>query len=303
MTRFTVAAISPVVLTGPEELTSCQVMSPFVWQVKGEDRLTMLVRAVSPAHAESGVGISGTIWLASETGEDGLAFAAEERPLIAPGPAKIDIMGCEDPTVVPSEQGCIVYYTGLDPNGAAQMLYACGPDIRSIRKEGIAYASTETESNTKEATVERTSDGQWRLLFEYSRDNRSRIGIADGSSPAGYWTEHADPIAAREGMWDCWHLSTGPLLIDEDCGPLFFYNGSDRAPHWGIGWAILAGDCLSVVERCEEPLIGPPPEGRDDIEISFAASAVRRGEDIWLYFSRDDRRLFRAIIRRCEDRA
>ena len=52
-------------------------------------------------------------------------------------------------------------------------------------------------------------------------------------------------------------------------------------------------------ERCDDPLIGPPPDDDGDgIEISFAASAVRNGKDIWLYFTRDDRKLFRAVIRR-----
>ena len=142
----------------------------------------------------------------------------------------MDILGCEDPTVVPTQEGCIVYYTGLDKEGAAQLLYAAGRDIRSLRKEGIAYASTETELNTKEATVDRTDDGEWRLLFEYSRDSRSRIGIADGSGPAGYWTEHPDPIAPRDGKWDCWHLSTGPLLMDESDGPLSSTTALTRAP-------------------------------------------------------------------------
>ncbi len=300
MARYGVDRVDTIRLEGPEALTSCQLMSPFVWQPSAGGKRLMLVRAVAQDHAQTGKGISGTIWLAAEQ-EDALTFLADDEPLIVPGPGLLDCMGCEDPTVVPTDEGCIVYYTGLDPNGAAQMLYAEGADIRGIVKQGIAYASTNTESNTKEATVDRTQDGEWRLLFEYSRDNRSRIGIADGNGPAGYWTEHDDPLTAREDKWDCWHLSTGPLLVDEPGGPLFFYNGSDKDAHWGIGWAILHPDCLTVAERCDDPLIGPPPANGDGVEISFAASAVRDGDAIWLYYSTDDRRLNRAIVRRLGD--
>jgi hypothetical protein len=54
-----------------------------------------------------------------------------------------------------------------------------------------------------------------------------------------------------------------------------------------------------VVERCIEPLIvPPPPTKRMATDIAFAASVIVRNGQIHLYYSLEDRRLFRAIIRR-----
>ena len=300
MRRFAVDTIEPVVLEGPEHLLKCQLMSPYVWRGKTEANLSLLVRAVSQEHAETGKGVSGVIWYATGE-EDGLRFQSGDNPLIEPGPAAFDIGGCEDPTVVPTEKDCIVYYTGLDESDAGQLLYAEGRDIASLHKAGIAHASSKSERNTKEATVARTQAGDWRLLFEYSDDCRSRIGLAIGDGPAGGWLDRPDPIVARDGKWDCWHLSTGPMLVDEPGGPLMFYNGSDQEPAWGIGWVVLSDDCLTQQARSEEPLIAPKWGDEGEREISFAASAIRHGDVIWLYFTRNDRALYRATIRRCAD--
>ena len=300
MPNFSVETIEAVVLDGPEQLLQCRMMSPYVWRGKSGARISLLVRAVPEEHSETGAGVSGVIWYASGD-EDGLRFQSGDSPLMEPGPAAFDIGGCEDPTVVPTEQDCLVYYTGLNDSGKGELLYAEGNDIASLQKVGIAHASSRSERNTKEATVARTQAGDWRLLFEYSHDCRSQIGLAIGDGPSGGWLDRPDPVTARAGKWDCWHLSTGPILVDEPGGPLMFYNGADRDAAWGIGWVVLSEDCLTQHERCVEPLIAPKRGDRGDPEISFAASAIRHGDVIWLYFTRNDRALYRATIRRSDD--
>ena len=53
-----------------------------------------------------------------------------------------------------------------------------------------------------------------------------------------------------------------------------------------------------MVDRCIEPLIVPPPRGqRTDTDIAFAASVVVVNGEIWLYYSIEDKELYRAIIR------
>lgn len=300
MDRYTVEKIEPVAVDGPASLAECQLMSPFVWRGREGGGLSMLVRAVSQEHAKTGKGASGVIWYATGA-TDGLNFTSWREPLLVPGPDSIDIGGCEDPTLVATDEDCIVYYTGLDRTGEAQLLYAQGRDVGCLRKVGIAHASNRTERNTKEATVERTMAGDWRLLFEYSRDERSRIGLAIGEGPAGPWREQSDPLIARDGKWDCWHLSTGPMLMDEPGGPLMFYNGADQDASWGIGWVQLTQECHHAKSRSDEPLIGPQRGTKGDREINFAASAVGRDDAIWLYFTRNDQALFRATIRRRPD--
>ena len=287
---FEVLAIDPVVLTGARGFGSSRLMSPYVWRT-ADGGYSMLVRVVGEDD-----GSTGSIWYA--TG-DGLAFAASSEPALAPGSADLDIGGCEDPTRVPVGDGCLVYYTGIGPDGTAQLLWAVGTDPRSLEKRGVAHASTASDRNTKEAAVERPG-GEWMLLFEYSRDGRSRIGRAKAAGPAGPWEEEADPMQARSGSWDCWHLSTGPLLMDEAGGPVMFYNGANADAMWSIGWVRFDAACGRETARCDGPLIAAPaqdgPAGR---QMAFAASAVRIDDQtIWLFYTHDDRSLMRATLRR-----
>jgi predicted GH43/DUF377 family glycosyl hydrolase len=292
---FEVERIETLRLTGPEALFSRDLMSPYVWRPPGGP-LLMLLRAVP--RAESGDPTTGSIWLAQGE-KDGLSFAADPAPLIAPGPGLLDIGGCEDPTAVPTNEACVVYYTGMDADGDGELLYASGPDVRHLKKRGVALASSRTESYTKEATVERERSGRWRLFYEYSRGGRSRVGLADGGRFDGPWKESRnDPFRARAGHWDCWHLSTGPLLMTDRRAPVMFYNGADKTTEWGVGWLRLSDDCTHAVARCDKPLIAPPSRGAGERDISFAASAIEEADHIWLYFSKNDRSLHRAVVRR-----
>ena len=103
----------------------------------------------------------------------------------------------------------------------------------------------------------------------------------------------------REGGWDNWHLSTGPMLMDRADQPVMFYNGATRDARWRIGWIAFDAKCQRVTDRCVQPLITPPPvDDRTATDIAFAASVIKQGDDIWLYFSLEDRRLARARLRR-----
>jgi predicted GH43/DUF377 family glycosyl hydrolase len=291
---FELIAIDPIVVEGPPDLLGCELMSPYVWRTP-KGHLHVLLRTV-PRPWRPG-NVTGRIWHGT-CDEVGLCFRIDAEPLLEPGPGRLDIRGCEDPTVVPAAEECVVYYTGLDENGKGQMLYATGPDICSLSKQGVALASTKTERNTKEAAVERTSDEQWRLFCEYSRNCQSRVGIAIGEGPRGPWEERDDPFVARAECWDSWHLSTGPLVMTDLDAPVMFYNGASRDSIWGIGWVAFDRGCTRVAARSPRPLIAPPSHpvlGRD---ISFAASAIQTEHEIWLFHSRNDRNVFRARIHR-----
>ena len=292
---FNVEAIEPIRLNSSGELAQRDLMSPFVWPLQ-HGGLGLMVRAVP--RAGSPVSDTGSIWYGES--RDGLTFAMEDQPVIAPGPGPLDVGGCEDPTVVISKDGFLVYYTGVDKTmSSGQMLYAEGPDIHSMEKKGIALASSKTAGNTKEATVELTERGKWRLFYEYARDEASLIGLALGEGPAGPWREQPQLFAPRPGSWDSWHLSTGPMMHSKKGGPVMFYNGATRDARWRIGWIALDEDCTSVVDRCIEPLIVPPPQpDRYASDIAFAASVVQDGDLAHLYYSLADRTLERATIRR-----
>jgi predicted GH43/DUF377 family glycosyl hydrolase len=291
---FELVTIEPIIVDGPAEMLGNDLMSPYVWR-NPEGGLSVLLRLVpNPWHAGDK---TGRIWYGACT-ENGLKFQMDERPMISPGPGPLDIGGCEDPTVVPTGKDCVVYYTGLDDHGNGQMLFCEGPDVRHLTKRGVALASSKTERNTKEAAVERTSDGQWRLFYEYSRGRQSRVGLAHGPGPRGPWEEKEDPFHTRPECWDGWHLSTGPLLMTDPDAPVMFYNGANRDWEWAAGWIVFDRSCTSVVARSEKPLVPAPSHGNEGRNISFAASAIQTENDIWLYLSQNDRKLFRALIKR-----
>jgi predicted GH43/DUF377 family glycosyl hydrolase len=293
---FNVEKIEAVVLHGPDAVTQRDLMSPYVWKTRGKEEYQMMVRAVPKMGDE---GDTGTIWYA--TSEDGISFTATDKPVITPGPGPEDAGGCEDPTVVElPDGGYVVYYTGVDASGShGEMLYACGPSIDRLEKKGVAMASTPSQGNVKEATVDRTRNGGWRMFYEYAANDASLVGLAMGKTVDGPWEHQRQPFAPRQGHWDNFHLSTGPLLTSDKNLPVMFYNGATQDARWRIGWIAFDAEYSKVVDRCIEPLIAPPPSpNRMATDIAFAASVVFGGSHTWLYFSRADRALFRATIRK-----
>ena len=293
---FNVKAIDEITLEGPPALMARNFMSPYVW-ADPEHGFGIMVRAVvRPGEEFTDTGLIWGGW-----SRDGRRFQMLDAPSIVPGPEPHDAGGVEDPTVMRLDDGSfLVYYTGvLADRTHGELSYASGPSIDRLSKSGVALASSKSEGNTKEATVCATADGGWRMFYEYAADEASRIGLAIGSDVAGPWTEQPTPLMPREDSWDDWHLSTGPLLIDDADMPVMFYNGATHDARWRIGWVAFDREYRSVVDRGIEPLITPAPSpDRSASDIAFAASVVTPDDEIWLYYSLQDRRLARARIRR-----
>jgi predicted GH43/DUF377 family glycosyl hydrolase len=85
--------------------------------------------------------------------------------------------------------------------------------------------------------------------------------------------------------------------MDVGGDPVMFYNGADPDAAWRPGWIRFGENYERVLERCAEPLIVPPKPQNDDRDIAFAASALRDGGGIWLYYSIADRYMRRATLR------
>jgi predicted GH43/DUF377 family glycosyl hydrolase len=294
---FAVEAIESVEVKGPKAVEGAALMSPYVW---GRDKgYGILVRVVPPPGAAPAS--TGAIWYGES--DDGLSFQLTDAPVIAPR-RELDIGGCEDPTLVLLEDRALVYYTGVDTAGATgQLLVAEGPDVQHLAKTRIALASSKSQGNTKEASIDRTLADGWRLFYEYARDEASLVGLAIGPGPTGPWDEQPQPFAPRDKRWDSWHLSTGPLLTTHKDTPVMFYNGATRDARWRIGWVAFDADYRHVVDRCVEPLIAPPPRpDRALADIAFAASLLSEPDSAQsiLYYSCGDAWLERAHIRRFE---
>jgi len=295
---YVVEALETVTLdiAGPDgRLAGYDLMSPFVWTEGAVTR--MLVRVVpNPLGPHDPTGI---IW--GGDSDDGLHFTMRDDPAIVPGPNVDDAGGCEDPTVVHGEDGAyLVFYTGVDAaRSQGSLLVAKGPSLDNLQEQRVMLKAPEGEGNIKEATVAQGSDGQFRLFYEYARDNASRIGMAVGPSAEGPWTVTDDPFPIREDSWDNWHLSTGPIVQVPGQDPVMFYNGATADARWRIGWISFAPDFSRVTGRGLEPILMPPPaKTRDATDIAFAASCLVEGDAIWLYYSLEDRILRRARIHR-----
>jgi predicted GH43/DUF377 family glycosyl hydrolase len=292
---FNVEALEDVTLVGPPALMARDFMSPYIW-TEPNGRCGIMVRAVvRPGSPMTDTGIIWAGW-----SDDGLTFHMLDQPSIVPGPTEQDIGGVEDPTVLLLEDGSyVVYYTGVAADMShGEMFYAEGPAVDQLTKTGVALASTKSMGNTKEATVDRTANGGWRLFYEYAADNASRVGLAIGSDVCGPWEEQPTPFMPREDSWDNWHLSTGPTLMTDPDYSVMFYNGATQDARWRIGWIAFDRDCTRVIDRCIQPLITPPPVAdRAQTDIAFAASVIVR-DGVWLYYSLEDRRLARARLRR-----
>lgn len=285
MVAYVVEELQDVTLdiAGPEgRLVDYDLMSPFVWQENSGYRL--LVRVLPrPLHPHDPTGL---VWAGRS--DDGVYFSMATTPTIAPGARADDAGGCEDPTVLREDDGTyLVYYTGVDAaRSQGSLLMAKGPDLSDLREQRVMLKAPPGEGNIKEATLVQSTDGSFRLFYEYARDNASRIGVATGPGPEGPWTVASDPFPIREAAWDNWHLSTGPILQVDGQDPVMFYNGSTVDARWRIGWISFTPDFSAVTGRGVEPLLIPPPaRERSATDIAFAASCVTVGDDIWLYYS------------------
>jgi beta-1,2-mannobiose phosphorylase / 1,2-beta-oligomannan phosphorylase len=289
---YDVRATHDVTLERSGALADMYTLSPYVWREQGGG-YHVLLRGVNhssdPAEKVSRVyyGRSG----------DGLHFTMEKQPVLAPGPGPEDANGCEDPTVVESGEEYVVVYSGWNQaRMEGQLLCATGTEIHQLKKRGVVLPYTQRLQNPKEAALTPCPDGTWRLFFEYSRDGASRIGCASGPSLHGPWTVDDDPLTARTGMWDSWHLSPGPVLPSTSSETILIYNGATQEGVWRIGWIRFDSTVSRVIDRCDEPLLIPPPPRPGMRDVAFAASAVEHNTDIWLYYSVADKDLYRATL-------
>ena len=290
MALFTVRDDRELIVSETQPLRSLFQLSPFVW--RKDHGYQIVIRAV-PDDPDPAKKIS-SIYHGRST--DGLSFAMDDVPCIAPGPEADDLGGCEDPTVAVDGDSLYIYYTGLTRDfSTGRLLLATGRDPDMLEKRGIAIDSSDRRANPKEATIARRGDGCWTLFFEYAASDRSRIGVATAEQVTGPWNVSGDPFVSREGAWDCWHLSPGPIVPFGDRA-LMFYNGATEEPVWRVGWVLFDKDYSRVVERCESPIFSLPAPQPGYTDIAFAASALTIGDELWLYYSVADRQMRRAIL-------
>ena len=275
------------------ELAAMYLLSPFVWRAEGTWRVAVraVPRSDNPQEKIARIHLGRS--------DDGVRFRLDDVAALPPGPELDDVAGCEDPTVVAGDGENLVFYSGWNESRqTGQLLYATAElDSDTFGKRGRVLPQQSPFENAKEASVVQVVDGTWRLFLEYARSGHSAIGIASSPSISGPWTPCVDPLFARHDMWDDTHLSPGPVITLN--GHTFLvYNGANRHTQWRIGWAELDVTGTTVVRRCTEPLLTPPPPIGDATDIAFCSSAVHDGTNLWLYYTVSDKDCFRVSIDR-----
>ncbi|KGO86634.1 hypothetical protein Q765_10460 [Flavobacterium rivuli WB 3.3-2 = DSM 21788] len=295
MSKYIVKQIEEMHLECTEPLSGMYKLSPFVWKEKNTYK--MLIRAVNP----SPDALQQAARAYYGTSKDGIHFKMSDGPVLAPSTNSYDKDGCEDPTVIQLKDKYLVYYTGWNvTKREGQLMLASGKDAEKLEVQKIALKSREPYLNPKEATVKQLMNGKWTLFFEYAHENRSKLGRAFSNKPEGPWRIEGEFLKAREDSWDSYHLSVGPAIENQHQKTVMFYNGANAQAHWRIGWVEM-DEHGTITGRSEEPIITPPASKPGEVDIAFAASAILAGDEIWLYYSTEDDKPFRAILTIQED--
>lgn len=290
MSKYTVKQIDEMQLECNVPLAGMYKLSPYVWKERGVYK--MLIRAVNPS---SDVTQEAARIYYGES-KDGLHFKMDDGPALAPSTNSFDKDGCEDPSVLHYDKEYIVYYTGWNvTKREGQLMLATGKKVQKLSVNKVAIASKTPYLNPKEATLTQLKNEKWVLFFEYASENRSRLGRAYSKSPKGPWRIEGEFLKAREDSWDSYHLSAGPALVNHLYQTVMFYNGSNSQAHWRIGWVEMDAHG-TITARSEEPIITPPASKPGEVDIAFSASTILVGKEIWLYYSTEDEKPFRAII-------
>jgi predicted GH43/DUF377 family glycosyl hydrolase len=290
MAKYKVDVIEEMQLGCTDPLLGMYKLSPFVWKEKSGYK--MLIRAVNPSADVT----QEAARIYYGTSDDGINFKMNDGPALAPSTSSFDKDGCEDPSVLHVDDEYLVYYTGWNvTKREGQLMLATGATPQKLQVKKVAIYSKEPYYNPKEATLTQLKNGKWALFFEYASQNQSRLGRAFSNKPKGPWKIEGEFLKARENSWDSYHMSAGPVVENDLFQTVMFYNGSNSQAHWRIGWVEM-DEHGAITARSEEPLISPPASKPGDVDIAFSASAVLVGEKIWLYYSTEDEKPFRAII-------
>ena len=92
----------------------------------------------------------------------------------------------------------------------------------------------------------------------------------------------------------------GPAIENQHQKTVMFCNGANARAHWRIGWVEL-DEHGTITDRSEDPKITPPAPKPGEVDIAFAASTILAKDEIWLYYSTEDDKPFRAILTVAED--
>jgi beta-1,2-mannobiose phosphorylase / 1,2-beta-oligomannan phosphorylase len=223
---------------------------------------------------------------------DGLAFAVDEVPCLAPADA-LEAFGIEDARITELDGKTWVNYTAVSSAGIATAL-ASTRDLHSFERHGIIFAPP----NRDVAIFPESIDERYFALHRPMPEGLGRPAIWLASSrDLMAWGNHRLVAAAREGMWDDLKVGGGavPFRVQADGGDawLAIYHGVTASPlTYSLGALLLdSRDPSRVLGRSRVPILSPElPYETDGFfgNVVFSCGAYLDGDRVRVYYGAAD---------------
>ncbi len=264
----------PILSPRPGKFDSVGAFNPSVVKLEN-GTFVMLYRAQDQA---------GVSRLGYATSSDGVAFKAEDLPVLQPV-LPDEKNGVEDPRLSPSfnEKGNW-NLTATAYNKDAQLALYKSSDLRNWTRVGLVIPAKEGAWNinwTKSgAIVPKKIDGKYWMYYmgDAAGGGTDQTGIAS-STDGIYWKDASDkPILVRRpGMFDSNVVEPGPAPIITKDGILLLYNGADSALAYRTGWALFdKKDPTKLLARSAKPIFEP----EKDWEKKTSSSTVHQAPNV-----------------------
>ena len=251
--------------------------------IKDGERYVMLYRAQDA---------KGTSRLGMAVSRDGILFAREPGPALAPEAEYERGGGVEDPRLVKIGATFYLTYTAYDGKNA-QLALATSPDLRRWTRRGVIMPANTGRWNvkwTKSGAIltEPVGGRYWMYYMADAAAGSDQMGVAY-STDLRRWTEALDApvLGRRPGRFDSRVVEPGPPPVMLREGIFLVYNGADDRLVYRTGWALFdRTDPTRVLARCDAPVFAPERDWERAGQVPnvvFVEGLVREGRR-WLFY-------------------
>lgn len=225
---------------------------------------------------------------------DGLDWNRLHQPVLSPM-GDVDARGVEDPRVTRFEGRFYMAYTaygrlGAHPQGGAAAsgitpMFAVSDNLIVWERLGPLL---EGEDNKDHALFPRRIGG--RAVSFHRRPPSIWLAFSDDLR---HWTDHAEVMGPRPGLWDGKRIGAGGPPIETDAGWLIIYHGYDERHVYSLGTALLdRNDPRRVLKRPKPSILEPREtwEVRGDVpNVVFSCANPVVDGTVYVYYGGADR--------------
>jgi predicted GH43/DUF377 family glycosyl hydrolase len=271
----------PILVPRGRGFEAAGVFNPAV--IRDGERYVMLYRAQDA---------KGTSRLGMAASRDGIHFAREPEPALAPEAEYERGGGVEDPRLVKIGATFYLTYTAYDGKNA-QLALATSPDLRRWTRRGVIMPANAGRWNvkwTKSGAIltEPVGGRYWMYYMADAAAGSDQMGVAY-STDLLRWTEALDApvLGRRPGHFDSRVVEPGPPPVMLQEGILLVYNGADDRLVYRTGWALFdRNDPTRVIARSDAPIFEPQRGWERNGQVPnvvFVEGLVREGKR-WLFY-------------------